>query len=93
MSRKSLLRDHFIKLRCSVLQNMLLHILHQKNQLFLSEGNRYFVAHLHFIRGLHRTAVHADVLGIAGIVGNGTPLDDAGDLQKFVDSHPFSSLL
>ena len=53
----------------------------------LAELQLQHVAHLHILGGLHRPSVGGDTACVTGLVGHGAPLDEAGDLQPFVQSH------
>ena len=50
----------------------------------VAHGNFDFVAHLHIIAGLYHTAVDADASIVAGLVGYGAPLDQAGAVTLFL---------
>ena len=45
------------------------------------------VTDLDFVAGLYYPAIDADATIVAGFVGYGAALDQAGDFQKFVQTH------
>ena len=52
-----------------------------------AEANFQLVADLHVVGGFHHPAVGGDTLVVAGLVGHGAALDEAGDLEIFVQPH------
>ncbi len=52
-----------------------------------AQGNFNLVARLDLIACLHHTAIDADATIVASLIGNGTALDQAGDLQVLVQTH------
>ena len=47
---------------------------------FFTEGDFDYVIFLHFVRRFGAFSVDCDMVGIAGVVGNGTPFDNTGYL-------------
>ena len=60
---------------------------HAETQRPFAEGDLHDVALLYRVGGAGDLAVDPDALGVAGLVGDGTPLDHAGDLKEFVKPH------
>ena len=52
-----------------------------------AHGDLDFIAHLYIVAGLGGSAVDADAGIVAGLVGHRPALDEAGDLQVFVQAH------
>ena len=79
--------DLFVHSTCVVLTDGLgnLQDLHSHRSGAHSDLN--LVADLHFVTGLDHTTVNADAPIVAGLVGNGSPLDETGNLQILVKTH------
>lgn len=84
------LSDHLIHRSRVVLPRVLSDIKNADLQGALSEGDLDYVVLLYVIGCLRRSAVHGNVLIVAGIVRNGAPFDHTGYFQKFIKSHGLS---
>ena len=65
--------------------------LHRYDALAEAQGN--LVPHLHVVGGPGRLAVDGDQAVVTGLVGHSPPLDEAGYLKKFIESHGLSVYL
>ena len=79
--------DHLIQGGGIGLGHKILDIFDTDTKSSLAEGDLNDIALLDGIRSLDLSAIDADMLTVAGIVGNGAALDDARNLQKLIDSH------
>ena len=85
--RLSVPGDDLVELRGVILRRVLLDVKHPDARRALAEADLDEVAHLNVAGRLGGTAVHRDMIGVAGVVRHGAALYQSGYLQKFVKPH------
>ena len=76
-----------IKLGCRRFCNVLLNVQDTDFQRALAEGDLQYVADFYIIGRFCGSAVGGHMCIITSIIGDGTALNDAGNLKKFIQSH------